>query len=298
MALSTARKTALFGAYVADAASLGLHWLYDPERIAKLEGPLTFRHPDPADFEGAKGVFVHSGKRSGELSQYGAQMRVMVRALGGGAYSRAEYQTAFAAGFGPGGWWQGYTDKATRGTLAGIAAERDPSGADDDQIPALSKLPPLVAIGGSDAEADDAVAVTNANATAAAYARPATAALRAAFDGIGLAQALQAGVAAADPEIASGLASSLDRAGEDAAAYAGELGRACPLPQSLPVAFQVLAGASSFPDAVEANIRAAGDSCGRAIFVGAMAAAAYGIPLGWALAVSDGHALWQELEHL
>lgn len=296
MTLNHARKTALFGAYVADAASLGLHWLYDPERIEALDGALMFRQPDPADFADARGIFVHHGKNAGDLSQYGAQMRAMVRALNGGSYSREAYQNETVAAFGPGGWWQGYIDKATRGALEGIAAERTPSGADDDQIPALSKLPPLIAIGGSDEEVDDAVAVTNANATAAAYAKPAAAALRAAFGGANLADALAHGIAAAEPEIATILAASVERAQEDPVAYAGEMGRACPLPQSLPVAFQILARSTGFADAVETNTRAAGDTCGRSIFIGAMAATAYGVPLDWALAVKGGHALWQELE--
>ncbi|MEX0285354.1 MAG: ADP-ribosylglycohydrolase family protein [Paracoccaceae bacterium] len=298
MPLTDFQKTALFGAYVADAACLGLHWLYDAERISNLDGALAFRRPDPADFADAKGVFVHDGKSAGELSQYGAQMQVMVRALKGGTYDRDAYQRETMAAFGPGGWWQGYIDKATRGALDGIAANRHPSGADDDQIPALSKLPPLVAIGGTDAEIDDAVSVTNANATAAAYANPATAALRAVFDGKTLTQALEAGVASAEPEAAAVLASALERAQEDSIAYAGELGRACPLPQSLPVAFQILAGSTSFKDAIDTNIRAAGDNCGRSIFIGAMAAATHGLPLDWALAVQDGNRLWQEFEAL
>ena len=63
---------AMIGAYVADAAALGLHWLYDPQRLAALDGPVVFRAPNPVDFDGAKGVFVHRGKRAGDLSQYGS----------------------------------------------------------------------------------------------------------------------------------------------------------------------------------------------------------------------------------
>lgn len=31
------RAAAILGALIADSASLGLHWLYDPERIAQIE---------------------------------------------------------------------------------------------------------------------------------------------------------------------------------------------------------------------------------------------------------------------
>ena len=74
-------EAALLGALVADAAALGLHWLYDPGRIAALAGPLAFRTPDAADFEGVRGVFVHGGKRAGELSHYGAALRTAMQAF-------------------------------------------------------------------------------------------------------------------------------------------------------------------------------------------------------------------------
>lgn len=48
----------LLGALVADAASLGLHWLYDPDRIAQIatkRGSAAFAPVDAAFFEGAKG---------------------------------------------------------------------------------------------------------------------------------------------------------------------------------------------------------------------------------------------------
>ncbi|MEO0683317.1 MAG: ADP-ribosylglycohydrolase family protein, partial [Pseudomonadota bacterium] len=107
--------SALMGAYVADAAAMGLHWLYDPARIAALTGPLAFRAPDPADYDGAKGILVHQGKRSGDLSHYGMQMRAMTQALAGGAFDVAAYQARFAALFGAGGAWSGYIDRPTRG---------------------------------------------------------------------------------------------------------------------------------------------------------------------------------------
>ena len=35
--LMAPRLAAIIGALIADAAALGLHWLYDPERIAGIE---------------------------------------------------------------------------------------------------------------------------------------------------------------------------------------------------------------------------------------------------------------------
>lgn len=53
----------LLGAVVSDAACLGLHWLYDPERIAEIAaaqgGHVAFTPVDPQHFEGVAGYFAH-----------------------------------------------------------------------------------------------------------------------------------------------------------------------------------------------------------------------------------------------
>lgn len=61
----------LLGALVADAASLGLHWLYDPDRIAEIataHGTAAFAPVDAAFFEGATGYFAHAGRHAGMLT--------------------------------------------------------------------------------------------------------------------------------------------------------------------------------------------------------------------------------------
>lgn len=299
-------EAALVSAYLADAAAMGLHWLYDPERIAALSGPLAFRTPDAADFAGAKGVFVHHGKRSGDLSHYGQQMRAMVQALAGaegGAFDVEAYQTRFAALFGAGGGWAGYIDRPTRGTLANLAAgQKDPSGVEDDQLPAVAKLPPLLARdgGATPAEVEAAVQVTNLGAPALAWSRAFAAMLSAALDGADMAAALDAGAAASE-EIAAAL-SAARGASASVTDFAGEVGRACHLPQGLPVIARILAEETTAEGAILANIRAGGDSCGRAVPLGALLGAVHGIggaaglPPAWALRLTEGPALAAEIE--
>ena len=287
---------ALMGACIADAATLGVHWLYDPDRIARL-GQALWREPDPADFDGAKGVFVHHGKRRGDISQYGAQMRVMLQALAQGPFEAESYHRAFGAAFGPGGWWHGYIDKATKGTLAHIAAGTVPTGAHDDQIPALSALPALIAAGAAPDICAQAVAQISNHETTAAYAPAATEALRAAFAGRNIAEALARGVDAAGPAARAPLGAALiDTA--DPVAYGGEVGRACPLPQTLPVAFRIAAAAQSYVEAVEINARVGGDNCGRAIFLGALFGASDPPPPLWAARLREGPVLAAEIDAL
>ena len=292
----TRAANALMGAYVADAATLGVHWLYDPDRIAAL-GDALWREPDPADFEGSKGVFVHHGKRRGDISQYGAQMRVMVRTLMRGPFDAATYREDFAAAFGSGGWWHGYIDKATKGTLANITAGTEPTGAHDDQIPALSGLPALVAMGTDADTCADAVAQISNHETTAAYAPAATEALRAALSEATIPDALAAGLDAAGPAARDSLAAALAST-TDPVVYAGEVGRACPLPQTLPVAFRIAASATGYVDAVEINARVGGDNCGRAIFLGALFGAIDPPPALWAARLCIGPDLAAEIDAL
>ena len=284
---------ALIGAYVADAATLGVHWLYEPERIEML-GDALWREPSPDDFEGAKGVFVHQGKQSGDISQYGAQMRVMIRTLIQGAFDATTYHQEFAHAFGPGGWWHGYIDKATKGALANIAAERFPAGANDDQIPALSGLPALLAAGASQDNCAVAVQEISNTQTTALYAPAASAALGAILGGETKADALAAGISAAPSlPLIKAIESPLDPV-----VYAGEVGRACPLPQTVPVAFRIAAACHTYQDAIETNARVGGDNCGRAIFLGAFFGAMEAPPALWILNLNNGQKLAQEIAQL
>lgn len=297
-------EAGLLGAYVADAAALGFHWLYDPVRIAQLAGAApAFRPPDPKDFEGYKGVFVHHGKRAGDLSQYGAQIRVAVQSMNAskGVFDAHDFQDRFAATFGPGGSWIGYIDKATKGTLANLAADRrDPSGADDDQVPAIARFPAVMARSGvTDAQVAATIAITSANETAAAWGPSAAALVSAAYAGHRPRDAALKVAGETSGTIGEVLRSATDDSKDQARPirdiitdFAGHAGRACPLPQAMPVIFAICARATSYRDAIECNILAGGDSCGRAPVLGAVFGAAHGIgepgvPLSW-IAKLDG----------
>ena len=182
-------SAALLGALVADAASMGLHWLYDPARIAKVaqtQGTVAFCPNDPAHFDGAKGYYAHSLRRDGQFTQYGEAAYLAAQTIAThGRFDLALHQAAFAAHFGAGGTYQGYIDRPTKGTLANIANDQlSPSGIDDDQHPALATLPAMVASGQTNIS--DAMEVTNVNAVAAEYVALLSASLQSCIDGADL----------------------------------------------------------------------------------------------------------------
>lgn len=308
-----ARAGVVLGALVADAASMGLHWLYDPDRltsIAKDRDP-TFLAADYKNFDGAKGYFAHEGKSAGEFTQYGATLALAMRALvaSEGRLDVADYQKRYQGFFGPGGDWKGYVDRPTRGTLANLGAgidEQTPaaSGIDDDQMPAFSPVSALVAAGPERDGLDDDVArmvkVTNDNPLAVEAALILARLIRAQLRRDDLHAALSQEAEAAGDELKPLLREALSSDDRNSVDVAGHFGRACHVQQGLPVVFHIASRARSFESAVRTNILAGGDTCGRSMALGAILGARFGfggetgIPLAWLTRLSGGARLFDQ----
>lgn len=270
----------IWGALVADAASLGFHWLYDQPRIKTLvpERP-EFHPPTPSDYDDVPGYFAHGHKRAGDLSHYGEQAMVMLETLQGGQdYDSARYQETFQSYFGYGGSFHGYIDGATRDALDNMAAEKRPSGSDDLQMPALCKLPALLARHHAHPEImnmiEDAVRVTNNSDIAVAYGQVTGQLLTRALSGT---PDLAAIADQANGEVAVQLKTALALSNQTTQDATTELGLACYLKSALPSVFHNLATSSTYAEGVRKNIYAGGDSCGRAVILGAALGAIHGI---------------------
>lgn len=312
-----ARAGVVLGALVADAASMGLHWLYDPNRLATLakkQDP-TFLAADRRHFDGAKGYFAHEGKRSGELTQYGATLALAMNTLvaNEGRIDIADYQRRYLQFFGPGGDWKGYVDRPTRGTLARLGSEigedtPEASGIDDDQMPAFSSVPAVVAAGPYAPELEKnvikMVRVTNDNALATGAALIAARAMRALLEGEEIEAVLTREAESAGDDLQPRLREALAGSDQTSVDIAGHFGRACHVQQGLPVVFHIANSAKSFDAAIRTNILAGGDSCGRAMALGAMLGARFGfggergIPLAWLTRIAGGARLFDQAYRL
>jgi len=375
------KRGAILGAAVADAASLGFHWLYDQSRIIALEpNSPEFRQPNEQDYANTAGYFAHANKSAGDFSQYGEQNTTMLRALrsNNGTYNKEKYEAAFIECFGYGGSYVGYIDHPTRDTLNNITIAQNDAltrasnlpfngpdelkrklitkvlgnakqfsgdqlkqeveqtvrltddddylvehalkiveqwnnvngyhGADDTQLPALSKLPALVAVYTQQESlnnvVESAVRVTNNNDKAVAF-------------GLASANMIETAITTGDPEL------SIDAANQ---AYSGmtqqlieqalatlakstphvtsEWGMACQLNIGFPSAIHNIAKATSFTEAIRQNIYAGGDSCGRSILIGAVLGAFHcigtdkGIPSQWITKLSHSQNLQKDIDKL
>lgn len=303
----------LVGALVADAASLGLHWIYDPARIfaiaAARGGKPAFVPVDAANYEGVPAYFAHGRRHTGMLSQYGETLRLAVRNMIAheGRLDIAAYQSGFLDHFGSGGTYCGYIDGPTAGTLDNIRnGHLTPSGVDDDQLPAIARLPAvsLTADGPDATVIRAAIEVTNVSQDAHGYGRIAADLLIRSNAGQSLPSALTDAADSADDRIRPLLRAALASGQRDAVAYGETTGRACSLRMGIPLAFHILANSETYGQAIETNILAGGDSCGRGILIGAVMGAQHGIatetglPVEWLLATDDAAQIWHECKTL
>ncbi len=373
-------KNAILGAFVADAAALGFHWLYSQTRILQLapEQP-EFREPDEADFTGNVGYFAHPGKRAGAFSQYGEQCWVMLHSLldNSGQYNKDRYQDAFRDHFGYGGKFSGYIDRPTRETLdtiyhsehealaranavpfAGDAKQKTTvlikilaaarrfqgdrleqeavyitnampaseaclgyaraviqalqataefQGAEDEQLPAVSKLPALIARYAGDPDmagyAESAIRVTNNTPRAVDFGMICTQLLAAIIAGKDVNKAITAGLEAASGTQRRKLETALADNGS-VPELTRQVGMHCDLGAGVPSILFNLKSTSSYVDAIRANIYAGGDNCGRAIILGAACGALYGvggecgIPQAWLARLENRVGLTADIDSL
>lgn len=307
--MSAERKAAaLLGALVADAAALGLHWNYDTSRVkevADAHGSAAFVPLDATHYEGVPAYFVHALRFDGMQSQYGEVLRLAMRSiLENNGFDGARYRVAFIEFFGAGGPYQGYIDRPTRGVLENTLAESQVTGIDDDQLPAIATLPAIFAWYSGSVQSTIAKAareVTNINNVAEGYASVCANVLNDLLSGKDLKTALKMTAQETEGEIGESLREALSTDEVDSIAYAQVTGMACHLPMAVPLAFHIMSRAKDYADAVEKNIRAGGDSCGRAIIIGSIMAAACGlrdIPLNWVLKLDNAEKVWAQCQAL
>ena len=132
-------KAMVMAAFVADALSLGAHWIYDAESISKRFGRIeNFITPDPNSY--------HSTKEKGEFTHYGDQMFALLESIAEkndfhlNSFSE-RCQRLFKD-------YHGYIDQATRGTLSGYASGKaiEAAGSFSHDMAGVSRIAPIVYI--------------------------------------------------------------------------------------------------------------------------------------------------------
>ena len=174
--------------------------------------------------------------------------------------------------------------------LQALAGVSDYPGANDEQLPAISKLPALVACHLNDDDlmhlSESATRVTNNAERAIDYGRVATTLLSNVLNGQPIKASIEAAVSTGSEETNKFLSGVLSENG-NLLDVTKKYGLHCDLGSGSASMLFNLERTTSYTDAVRSNIYAGGDNCGRAIVLGAVAGAVWGIggehgiPEGW-----------------
>lgn len=269
-------RDALLGPFVADAASAGLHWIYDADEVRRRGG-------DAPEFQPPGGNTYHAKRSLGQLTHYGDHALVMLESLvAQGDLDTEDYRRRLKERFGA-AEYEGYLDHATQDLLA------SGKGADDNQAGCFAKVAALVVRFLDDSELESrleaAVRVTHDNTQAVRYSLAAATAIRASILGSGPPAAVAAVV-----ERGGATAAAARRALEapgDVVAFALETGQSCPVPYALPVALQAVLHGPDFKAMVRNSILSGGDSSGRLLVAAAIRGATDGVPADWLNRVTD-----------
>ncbi|MGJ8633507.1 MAG: alpha/beta fold hydrolase [Luteolibacter sp.] len=255
-------------ALVADALSLGPHWVYNQGKLARVypEGVRIFTDPQSA---------YHPKRKAGEFTHFGDQMVLLEGSI--------EKQGGFDAEGWKADWmegmrgYDGYVDGATRETLAaeGLVA----SGSDD--LSGASRLAPILDLGLS---VDDAVAAARAQtglthgdlgvSDAAEFFVRAVYALK---EGETLYKAFLFAAEEGSYEgldVAGHLAAVREVLGENFLKVGTNLGLTCHLSEAFPLTlFFALRDGADFESAMSDNGLAGGDTSARAMLLAVLFAA-------------------------
>ena len=278
---------------MADAASMGLHWIYDTAKLKQLVDSSS--NKDPAFFEPPSCPFYQSA--SGQPSPYGAEAMSVLRSLSSSESVTGDQLAADMASYLDA--YQGYKNKATKMLIANVAAgKKHPEcGADDSQVNSIVKVPVALAryAGRPDflAKIEETIRAHQNHDDAVRHGLAAALLLDHIARGATVRAALDWAVADGSPVDAAtraelSAAAAAVPADTPPAEASARLGASCALPGALLTAAHILRSAAGYEDAVRRNILAGGDQCSRSVLIGACFAAEdpAAVPDAWAAKAS------------
>ncbi len=283
--LNQHRAGLLFGSFTADALSLGVHWIYDNEKLSRKFGYISDYHAPGEDS-------YHPKKRAGDQSHVGDQACCLASSLlRNHRWEAARFMQDWLM------LWPNYGDyfdHATKATLQNIEAGKPATAAasDSEELAGAARIAPLLAFLADRTE--DEVVAACVEQTLLTHASEASreAAIFLAIAGHRLMHGaeLDSTLRTAAPSWALRKAESV--LALDAVEAIGQLGQSCPITSALPaVIYLVLKHGDDLPKAFSENAMAGGDNCARGLALGLLLGAFHGasvIPEQWQTKLTNG----------
>ncbi len=271
-------KEAIIASFVADALSLGVHWVYNTSDIEKKYGRLEkMVKPELAPY--------HKSRQKGEFTHYGDQMMVLlesVKEMSGFDLSRfcGSWQKMFHS-------YKGYVDHATTETMENLNSGIPPtkSGALSMDLGGAARIAPLALYYGQDPEGFVAAAraqtamthnTSGVMACAELFARTSVKVLKGEKPVEGLQKSLDemSDIFEIQPLVKAGLNSR----SEDTRETIVKFGQECAFQAALPSTVHLIAKyEDNLKEALIENCMAGGDSSARGILAGFILGCSQGI---------------------
>ena len=296
------RRPMVLASFVADSLALGVHWIYDTDKINKDFGRVdTLRKPLPDSY--------HPTKEKGEFTHYGDQTFVLLESIAakGGfdlsAFSK-RWQDLFKT-------YPGYFDQATKMTLQNIAQGKaiEDAGSFSTDLSGAARIAPLVFVYHKDPEALAKAArmqtqITHNNPlvidSAEFFARVCCKVL----DGTSPAEAMN--------EVATQrfkgfplfdwVKEGIESVGKESLSTIARFGQSCHTDEAFPGVVHLIAQyEKDLKEALIQGVMAGGDSAGRGIFVGMVLGAHLGdkgLPKEWVSGLKRAAHILKLLEQL
>jgi len=139
------RRPMVMASFAADSLALGVHWIYDAEKINKDFGRVdALRKPLPGSY--------HPTKEKGEFTHYGDQTFVLLESIAAKReFDLSDFSTRWRDLFKT---YRGYFDQATKMTLQNLAQGRaiEEAGSSSTDLSGAARIAPLVFLYHKDSE--------------------------------------------------------------------------------------------------------------------------------------------------
>jgi ADP-ribosylglycohydrolase len=271
-------RAMVLASFVADALSLGVHWIYNTNVIDKKWGRVEgYIKPERPTY--------HPTKNIGELTHYGDQTLLLLESIASNASFdinrfASHWQDFFKT-------YEGYFDGATKATLENFTAGKSPleAGSESDDLAGASRISPLAYRYRNDPEnlitaARAQTALTHNNPTVIETAEFFGRVVLHVLDGQAPTSAINQILEEKfnrDPYV-NWVTDGLNSAGSDTRQTILDFGQMCEVEAAFPCAIHLIARyESNLKEGLIENAMAGGDSAGRGLIAGMVLGAHLGI---------------------
>jgi hypothetical protein len=278
------------GALVANAASLGFHWIYDGAYIKKVAAtePIVFKTQEKHHYQAAQLAYLsYEGLPIGSFSMQGYILRGLTQRLQENPdFNQADYQAFIYQHLKPGGVYQGYVESYVNKMIAVKLSEQldlhmPPLNQNDDH---LIGLMPYLAVRALKLPLEKAWTLASLFTQDQDY-QAFYQMLESYFDlvpTLGLQGAMKEAIEKSPSNVKPLFEEALLSKDTDAFVTKHDL-VSCSVHKALPVAFHVAYHAESYEEAIISNMKIGGNLSDRGAIIGAMLSAVHAISEAWIL---------------